>query len=76
MGSYRIFQQVQSLRVFSVSMTVSSVPFIKRGTYTTRGTRKAFEGYAAQKKLLKTVRWLALNKETKSSYRHETTSPS
>jgi len=46
--------------------------FPKCDTTTTGGTRKDLKGYATEDKLLKIVVWLALNKETKSSYRHGT----
>jgi hypothetical protein len=48
----------------------------KCGTRTTGGVQWGFKGYAAEKKLLKTVRWLALNKETKSFYQDGSASPS
>jgi hypothetical protein len=50
--------------------------FPKRGTHTTDGMQGDFKGYTTENKLLKPVWWLALNKETKSSYLHETASPS
>jgi hypothetical protein len=54
------------------------LPWVRKGCGTLQqyfsicGTRKDFKGYAAGKNLLKVVFWLALNKETKSSYRHGT----
>jgi hypothetical protein len=33
-------------------------------------TWKGFKGYVAEKKLLKIVHWLALNKGTKSTWKH------
>jgi hypothetical protein len=44
--------------------------------HTTGGTQKDFKGYTAENNLIKIVSWLALNKETKLSYQHGTTSPS
>jgi hypothetical protein len=58
------------------SSQVFRAVFPNYGTHTIGGTPRNLKRFAAEDKSLKPVRWLAFNKETKSSYQHGTASPS